>query len=660
MQLTSCLIGGNELISYLLVTPTRITYESGDRIGGAHLELFGVPNEIGILIEPGLDVEIWTGNSNPGAGLFASTTFGGALFGSGATTNRLFIGRISRVDAQAKRLAKNGAGYTVFGLDCQDLMTTLAETFVEEDIVFPAGSDLDLIETVFSTYAPSISLDGCVEVEADLEMTVRAGWSLREFMNQVCARTSAQFNLAAANLSYAPIGEVSAPFAVREFEGTDTLTAGDGLFGSTLFGSVVFGGGSEGTTIPARMVLFDGHRYIEEWTQPCNSVVVKGKAGSGGVRVTSGTVTDSASITRYGTRSQCITDNNIQTADEAILRANAHLEQFANPQKSCSFSTFDEGLAVGQTISIVMPSLRMDCSLYINRASIAWITQTTVKSSFDAGFYRPTSAQIAKQNADAGKPTPYVPLTIPADGTVTNAKIVGPITADLIDTINATQIDGLIQAAQINTITFAQITGTVTVNAANISGLIQASQIDTINASDIVGSISASQIGSVNVGTLVGNIIGSQIDNLTITDGNIANSTISSAKIASLDVAKLTSGTITAAIAISSGGSLTVAGPADFNNTTTVTGSLIASGGIQATSGVFSSTLNAQAGLQVNGNSSISNTNQFIGGGGVSTLGVVQSSSAFNHNGNSGGSGTITLAGLTSITVSGGLVISWT
>lgn len=194
---------------------------------------------------------------------------------------------------------------------------------------------------------------------------------------------------------------------------------------------------------------------------------------------------------------------------------------------------------------------------------------------------------------------PLVPPVPPPPDSITNemvnnvnfSKVVMDvlIQSSDINTINFAQVTGVtITDSMITSVSFSKVTGTVTVAASNITGSLNFSQVNSatvsITNSMLAGSIDFSKIDSLTISItnsmLAGgiNITGSQIANLTITDGNIANNTISSAKIVSLDVGKLTAGTITAAIAISSGGSLSCSGPLTVGGSTTITGTFTVSG----------------------------------------------------------------------------------
>lgn len=403
--ITLCKLDGVDLVDNLLVLPTLVTYESEDRVGGAHLEFSGKPSEIGAFIDAGMSVEIGIGSADGGV-IFNETTFGEPLFGHAPTERIIFKGRVSRKNANAKRVASDGTGYTVFALDCQDQATLFNEIYLDEDIDYGPGTDKALIEMLFADLAPSIALDVVATTLADgitplsLSIVLRRGWTLGKAIGEIRARTNARCNLAVDKFRYGPPRTFMADFAIREYQAIESSPGEEAVFNDVLFGQVDFndsGSGYGGVEIPTRTVLFDGHQSSDENTAPFNRLEVQGKVNADGTVVTSGIVEDPASIVRYGVKPRpLIIDPNIQTNEEALLRAKVELAKGAFPERRFIFSTFEYGLSVGDDIDISMQSLSMAGIFYVNRSARRWINAATVKYSFESGYQR-ESASVFEQ-----------------------------------------------------------------------------------------------------------------------------------------------------------------------------------------------------------------------------------------------------------------------
>ena len=157
---------------------------------------------------------------------------------------------------------------------------------------------------------------------------------------------------------------------------------------------------------------------------------------------------------------------------------------------------------------------------------------------------------------------------------VSATSISGTITSSQIDKLNATQINGQLTATQIAAVNAGSITGSIiatqiaSVNATAITGAIKANQIESVNATAISGAITASQISTVNATSIQGSITASSISSVNATSivGAIAATSITAinatnvtltglwqdGQIAGINASKLTAGTITATIRITS------------------------------------------------------------------------------------------------------------
>lgn len=143
------------------------------------------------------------------------------------------------------------------------------------------------------------------------------------------------------------------------------------------------------------------------------------------------------------------------------------------------------------------------------------------------------------------------------------------------------------------------------INAAQINGVILAAQIGTVNASTIQGSISASQIGSVNASSIAGTVTATQIGSINAATINIG--LIQDGQIGTVGAGKLTAGTITATVTMTSpvitGGSISLSAISGDNI-------LISSGGFFI----------QQSGNPSNGVDLTSSRIAFSGAGGVGNI----------------------------------------
>jgi len=237
--------------------------------------------------------------------------------------------------------------------------------------------------------------------------------------------------------------------------------------------------------------------------------------------------------------------------------------------------------------------------------------------------------------------------------------ISGLLTAGDIDSINASQIVGLITAGQIDTINADQITGQLTagqiasVNASSITGQITSDQIDSITAGQITGLIQANQINTITF---------NQVTNVTINDSHIgtvhADQLIFSGQSLNIDAGINYTGSGTFTISSSGGLSITASGGLSVTggdvtisashklsmnggiieiDQGTISGTVSFGGSISVNIAVTTAAITANTptgtALTVNAGSAIMATGQFVGAGGVSTSGVINTTNAFQISG---------------------------
>jgi len=111
-----------------------------------------------------------------------------------------------------------------------------------------------------------------------------------------------------------------------------------------------------------------------------------------------GSYTDSASVTAYGTLQRTITDNSITTAGEANARAQVETQRFANPQKSINVTYDRDGLSVGDAVHFTSTSLGLDADYIIKRLRLRWPAgQSKTRYSAELGQYRPDLVEFLRK-----------------------------------------------------------------------------------------------------------------------------------------------------------------------------------------------------------------------------------------------------------------------
>jgi hypothetical protein len=208
-------------------------------------------------------------------------------------------------------------------------------------------------------------------------------------------------------------------------------------------------------------------------------------------------------------------------------------------------------------------------------------------------FYYNTTSGVFRQNVAGSWSTVSESTAVSGKleyyhiGTLKAGSIIGLIAAGQIDTVNAGSIIGTLTSANVGRIDVSALTGTLTtgdaarINVGVLQGSLASGMGASIAVSALTGTLTTGNAARINVGTLDGKIQGTQIDNLTITAANIqtltitadrivdltltgvklANNTIPDSKIIDLSASKITAGTITATISITSpiitGGTIT-------------------------------------------------------------------------------------------------------
>lgn len=573
MRVTSLLIGGIEYISSVLWAGFEITHDFGDRMGEAHFTVKGQPAGIDAGVLPGGTVVIY----------------------SNATV--LFSGTVARIEPIAVIVGTSGTGHSNVAVSCVDNSKLLETAIITTAISYTSTADSAIIAAMFGLYLASFNLT--VSTVATIDLQVAAGWTLRQLLLELSSRTGAVYyvDYAAATLSYHSATAVSAPFGIRE------STAASILYDVAIYDLATYDVGGATSQIP----LFGTVKNTKEWTTPANRVLVLGGLQSGGARL-SVTRNDATSQGTYGILARTIVDNNILTTADANARGDVELARFSNPNISGSFSIDVDGLKVGQNLSVVLPSQMLNGSFLIRRVTMRWPNMTVTRYTVEFGDWRPDFTRNLRNSLNNPTQYPYVPIAVPASGSIVPGSFASTLqgiglvsslptlpnssyptnsvvlltssprklyrnnagtwtaevpTGDLTGQITTTQItDGSITTAKV-------VTGAITANEiaalavtagkiaadAVIAGTIAAGAIRAVDAAFDAAAIQTADIADAIIQTAkIGDlqVTALKIADLTITSAKIADATITSAKIISLVADKISAGTISASVSLTS------------------------------------------------------------------------------------------------------------
>ena len=533
------------------------------------------------------------------------------------TDDKLFRGFVTQISREQQR-----RHFQFWSISCIGLEYLLENILISR--TWTDKSDRFILQDAFGDLLPEITTENATVSQLQTGITFEAkDITLRELVTKLSELSGADFYCSPEKeLVYRASGSVEAPFAFSsEPDGVDTFNCRNASTTTTTNG------------FANKVTVFGAYVGTEELKAVAENT---------------------ASQLEIGLREARVAARDINNQTALDLAAVIELEKRAVLQQiTFSYGTDDEplnGLKVGMLVHIQSKPLSLNAAyvvqtLQMNQLSDTWTEYTATLGDFQGSLYERMRKleRIKNDPLVVASPPPLNGVTKEHIVSVNATAIFGDIIADQITSIRADQITGLIQAGQINTLTIGQVTGTIYVDAENINGSITSDQIESIsiakvtgtiqvNSSNILGDILFSQIddstieitdsmltGDINFSKVDGltvTITGSQIGSLTITDGNIANNTITSAKIVSLSVDKLEAGTITASISISSGGTFTCDDSALFGGGAKCDGIFWATG-----TGVFSSEISCSSYVQCNelhingGGAVINSSGQFVGPG---------------------------------------------
>lgn len=372
--------------------------------------------------------------------------------------NRHFAGQISRIEFE-----RHTANLLYQKCNCVDY-TAIIDRARVPNATFTGQTDRAIIQSLISTYAPQITaLTANVATIQTIGSIEFKDVSVREAIEQIAALTGGEWRVDYnKNLLYFVPGTYFAPFGLSSDP--------DDVDNVNIFGLDAFTG------------------YTRDFIRPINSVTVLGGFLFGGVEINV-TYEDPVSILEYGKHSHTIVDRDIALASDAMLRAQALVNERAYPEESFSVKTFQDGLDVGQSIAITHEDFQVANFYIIRSIRLQQVNGTTTQYDLDLGAKPPDQLRLLKQIEARTRRSTHVTTALPAPGSVTDGSIGGFIDAShLIGTITGVNIE--VDAATV----VGTITGVdVVVDAGTIQGVISGDLVN-VEATTIQGVIVSDQV----------------------------------------------------------------------------------------------------------------------------------------------------------------------
>jgi hypothetical protein len=459
---------------------------------------------------------------------------------------------------------------TAYALQCQDYTCLLDRTYITSES-YTAQTDIAIISDLFTTYLPEIDLSLVLTSLATIATLELDGASLRDAMDRICALTGGEWHLGPdKKLRYLALTGTAAPWGF-----SDT---------------------------PDNATTFEYNReprHSKEWPTPANRVTVVGKLDTGGVNITA-TAEDALSQRIYGRiYSRTIVDRQIQSAAEALLRAQAEVARYAWPDESITLTHRKDGLDVGMAVPYKNIVHGCNGTYLLRRIVIEQLTDTITQYTCELGDWKPDLLKLQRrlgqlvllQRDPANRPQAVSP-----DNTVDSDQItLGAVQDQHFDRISGNKIR--VTNADIVSLQASKITaGTLDV------GVVYAGTIDAnkINAGTLgvgvvyAGTIAADKItaGTLDVGVVyAGTIAADKITAGTLGAGVIYAGTLAVDKITGWAGSTITvSGANfeiagTAQVRIACGGGLYVSGATGMYDDLMVNANIEAVGGYIKASG---------------------------------------------------------------------------
>lgn len=265
------------------------------------------------------------------------------------TNALLFAGTISKMEPTRLQVPAD----MVYTCSCQDY-TTLLDTAVVLGDVYTNETDANILIDLLATYCPDISAD---------------------FVSTVATIAGISFDYITMREAISKLAECSG--AVWYVDANKKLHYYDP------------------TTNPASFSLSDVPDYVTsfpyrlnppytvDFSTPANRVTVIGAPGI------TATYMDYTSLSTYLLKERTVVDRSIQTVADALLRAQVEVAAYAWPRKSGSITFWQDGLDVGQNLTIVCASHAINDTFLMRSLSMKELSKTQIEYTTEFGEYRP-------------------------------------------------------------------------------------------------------------------------------------------------------------------------------------------------------------------------------------------------------------------------------
>lgn len=238
--------------------------------------------------------------------------------------------------------------------------------------------------------------------------------------------------------------------------------------------------------------------FEREFARPINRCTVLGGLLPGGAEI-SVTYEDPISAATYTLHEHIEVDREITSAADAMLRAQAIVARGAYPNLSGSVVLYDDGLDIGQSLTLAHAPLQASGTYTVRSLELRWLSDTLVEYTATIGDEKPNFERLIRRLSRGRGGSSAVPKAVPVTGSVTDDSIgSGGISVD--------NLFGTISSG-----------GSVTIDTAVLAGTITAAQGVIVNANAIQGVISGSNV-SVATSVLQGVVISSQLADEIIDD----------------------------------------------------------------------------------------------------------------------------------------------
>jgi hypothetical protein len=508
---------------------------------------------------------------------------------------KIFRGFVTSIDVRQSNDADQ-----VWSIQCVGIESLLTAVVVDE--TWTAQSDRQIIQSVFAEYLPAISTEDETVDEIAVALDFDAqDITLKQLLENLSDVSGAEWRITEdLELQWKEPGTVIAPFGFSDTPNNDP----------------------EDETLPTYRWLVSNRQSSS--IEFCNRVIALGGVVDDEELRSVANDTDSQSaLGRIVER----TVVNRQIGNQAALDLWAAIElERRQATETITFDFHEDGLRAGMLVDIDSATAGVEGTYVIQSLSIKHASKNRFRYTAQVGDYRGGLADRMRQlDRIKGGPVKLPQPTIGTgtiktnhldDGAVTALKLaaaavetskiaVGAITEAVIAAAAITETKIADNAISTPKLVAGAVTANELAAGSVVAGKIAAGTVvaadiaaNTITAAKIVaGTLTATEIANSTItGSKIasstitgakiagGTITGSNIDDATITGAKIVDATITSAKIDSLDASKISAGTISASISITSPNITSTSG----SNTVSLTG-----GQIVVEGSTYEATLNA-------------------------------------------------------------------